>query len=101
MIDPNIHPAKQAANELERTSSEAISTSAAKSEETVEFLINRERGFLESLFPGEVDQAIAKGQLNLVKTEFQFRVQALSVVRETQLQSLKEICNIYLAKGRA
>ncbi|MBD2200180.1 MULTISPECIES: hypothetical protein [Calothrix] len=57
--------------------------------------------FLAKLFPDPVQRAAKMGELEIVKTEFEFRKKALVMVRETHSQALRETCNQYLIRGKA
>jgi hypothetical protein len=59
------------------------------------------RGLLNRLFPDERQRAVMQGELELVKTEFESCKRFLQIVRETQVQSLTEMCNQYLVKEKA
>ena len=56
-------------------------------------LSEKREGFLVRLFPDAKQREIIKGELALVKTEYDFRKRALDTLRETQLQVLTETCN--------
>lgn len=61
----------------------------------------KREGLLARLFPDEKQREIIKGELALVKTEYEFRKRALNTLRETQLQALTETCNQYLTRDKA
>ena len=92
---------ERAINELEKSSSNAIAKNTIESEETVDALIQRRQTLLSRLFPDPVEKEKQWGELQLVKTEFEFRTRALKVIRETQIQSIQEIYNQYLVQGKA
>lgn len=56
--------------------------------------------FLTKLFPDPVQRAVKMGELEIVKTEFEFRQKALAMVRETHVQALRETCNQYLVQAK-
>lgn len=99
--DSQLIKADEATGELERSGAQAVNVNVAKSEQAVDSLISRKRSLLEKWFPSETDRQIAAGELDLVKTEFEFRNKALKLIRETQVQSLREIYNAYLKEGKA
>jgi endonuclease III-like uncharacterized protein len=72
-----------------------------QSHKALDQALDRRDSFLQKLFPNEVTREIIKGELALVKTEFEFRKKALEKVRETQVQSLTEVCNQYLVRQKA
>lgn len=57
--------------------------------------------FLCRLFPSPTQKAAAEGELALVKSEYEFRREALEIARRTQVDSLKEACNQYLIGQKA
>lgn len=61
----------------------------------------RRNSFLQQLFPNKASRAIIEGELAVIKSEFEFRKRALHKVRETQIQSLTEVCNQYLVRQKA
>jgi hypothetical protein len=63
--------------------------------------IERRQTFLDRFFPDAAQRAAASGELALVKTEYQFRREALEIARRTQVESLKEACNQYLVGQKA
>jgi endonuclease III-like uncharacterized protein len=72
-----------------------------QSHKALDQALDRRDSFLQKLFPNQATREIIKGELALVKTEFEFRKIALEKVRETQIQSLTEVCNQYLVRQKA
>jgi hypothetical protein len=50
-------------------------------------------GVLGRLFPDERKRAAAKGELELIETEYKKAHRFLEIIRETQIQSMTETCN--------
>jgi hypothetical protein len=63
--------------------------------------IEKRNTLMARLFPDASQREAAKGELALVKTEYQFRREALEIARRTQVDSLKEACNQYLIGQKA
>lgn len=59
------------------------------------------QGFLSKLFPEEKKMAIALLELQSIKSEFEFKAKALEMVRQSQIQAIKEQCNAYLFEKKA
>ena len=56
---------------------------------------------LNSLFPGKHTRAIALHELQMAKTEFDFRQRALKCARDAQLQAIQDMYNDYMVRGKA
>ena len=72
-----------------------------QAKETMEGAINRREGLLSRLFPDAIARRKVQHELSLISTEMEFRKRALSMMRETQIQSLQEMCNQYLVQEKA
>jgi hypothetical protein len=57
-------------------------------------------GVLGRLFPDERKRAAAKGELELIETEYKKAHRFLEIIRETQIQSMTETCNQYLKRDK-
>ena len=57
-------------------------------------------GVLSRLFPDERKRAAAKGELELIETEYKKAQRFLEIIRETQIQSITETCNQYLKQDK-
>jgi hypothetical protein len=57
-------------------------------------------GIMSRLFPKDLDRAAQKGEISLVKTEYEYRKKELQALREMKLQALQEMCNAYLIQGK-
>jgi hypothetical protein len=93
----NNHLAKQDLNQASASIEQVVNHSHLTLDKTLE----RRETFLQKLFPNQATREIVRGELALVKTEFEFRRKALEKVRETQVQSLTEVCNQYLVRQKA
>ncbi|MCC3450318.1 MAG: hypothetical protein JGK04_22950 [Microcoleus sp. PH2017_39_LGB_O_B] len=67
----------------------------------IDSVMAKREGFLQRFFPDAATRAVIRGELALIKDEFEFRKRALEKVRETQIQSLTEHCNQYLVREKA
>ncbi len=67
----------------------------------IDSVMAKREGFLQRFFPDAATRAVIRGELALIKDEFEFRKRALAKVRETQIQSLTEHCNQYLVREKA
>ncbi len=63
-------------------------------------IIKRHNSFLETLFPSRLQRKSAEHELALAQTEFEFRERALKIAREVQIQTIEEMYNDYLVKGK-
>jgi len=63
-------------------------------------IIRRHDSFLRTLFPGTLQRKAAEHELTLAQTEFEFRERALKIAREVQIQTIEEMYNDYLVKGK-
>lgn len=61
----------------------------------------KRNAFLEKLFPDALQREKARGQLSIVKQEFEYREQALAIVHRTSLEAITSICDQYLRQGKA
>lgn len=57
--------------------------------------------FLRKLFPNGIAAEKIKGEIELIKSEYEFRKRALELIRKHQLQALQEVYNQYLVQGKA
>jgi hemoglobin-like flavoprotein len=64
-------------------------------------IIDKHRAFLQRLFPTKLQQALNKSELIQARTELEFREKALKIAKESQLQSIQEIFNDFLIKGKS
>ena len=63
-------------------------------------LATQNRSFLSKLFPTKLDAILKESELRQAKTESEFREKALQIVKRAQLQSIREMYNQYLIKGK-
>jgi hypothetical protein len=59
-------------------------------------VVDKKSGMLDRWFPTPESRAKAEAQLALVKTEMEFRERMLLMLRDTQLQTMRENYNVYL-----
>jgi hypothetical protein len=59
-------------------------------------VVDRKNGMLDRWFPTPESRAKAEAQLALIKTEMEFRERMLLMLRDTQLQTMRENYNVYL-----
>jgi hypothetical protein len=81
--------------------SSSVEAVARYAEIVVDNNMAKRETFLAKLFPDPVQRAAKMGELEIIKTEFEFRKKALAMVRETHVQALRETCNQYLVKAKA
>ncbi|WP_354635952.1 hypothetical protein [Planktothricoides raciborskii] len=72
-----------------------------QAQSAIDNVMAKREGFLQRFFPDAATREVIRGELALVKDEFEFRKRALEKVRETQIQSLTEHCNQYLVREKA
>lgn len=72
-----------------------------QAQSAIDTVMAKREGFLQRFFPDAATRAVIRGELALIKDEFEFRKRALEKVRETQIQSLTEHCNQYLVREKA
>jgi hypothetical protein len=60
----------------------------------------RNDSLAQRFFPTKKTRLIREGEAQLVRVDFDYQIQQLQVVHETQLQELKEKCNEYLIRGK-
>lgn len=94
-------PIVQATSALQESKIVSVTQNLARSEETVNALMARKKNFLQRLFPDATTRAQHEGELKLVQTESDFHVRTLKILRETQVQSLQEMCNLFVSQGKA
>jgi hypothetical protein len=58
--------------------------------------VDRQNGMLDRWFPTPESKAKAEGQLALIKTETEFRERMLMMLRDSQLQTMRENYDVYL-----
>ncbi len=87
-------------NDLQNSSSHVVAHTSNYVQGVVDRLIDKQMNLFQRFFPDERRMAVIKGELQLVKTEFEYRQKAFEIVRKTQIESLEEICNQYLQQGR-
>jgi hypothetical protein len=59
-------------------------------------IVDRKDGLLDRWFPTPESKAKAEGQLALIKTETEFRERMLLMLRDAQLQTMRENYDVYL-----
>jgi hypothetical protein len=59
-------------------------------------VVDRKNGMLDRWFPTSESKAKAEGQLALIKTETEFRERMLLMLRDSQLQTMRENYDVYL-----
>jgi hypothetical protein len=59
-------------------------------------IVDRKNGMLDRWFPTPESKAKAEGQLALIKTETEFRERMLLMLRDSQLQTMRENFDVYL-----
>lgn len=59
------------------------------------------RGFLDRLFPDQLQQTKIKGELDLMKTEYAAAKRFVEILRQSQEQSLIETCNEKLSNDKS
>ena len=63
-------------------------------------IIDKQRSFLQRLFPTNLHRMLNKSDLKQAGTELEFREKAFKMAKESQLQSIKEIYNDFLVRGK-
>ncbi len=89
-------------NEIQTTTEDPIQSKVREIDQqaTGSVLVTKNQSFLKRLFPSKLYRDSAEHELRLADTEFEFREKALKVAREAQLQSIQEMFNDYLVKGK-
>ena len=59
-------------------------------------MVDKKSGILDRWFPTPESRAKAEGQLALVNTEMEFRQRMLLMLRDSQLQTMRETYDVYL-----
>ena len=72
----------------------------AENDYNTTIIIDKRRAFLQRLFPTKLQQALNKSELIQTKKELEFREKALKIAKESQLQSIQEIYNDFLVRGK-
>lgn len=72
-----------------------------QAKDTMENAMNRREGLISRLFPDAIARRKVQHELSLISTEMEFRKRALTMMRETQIQSMQEMCNQYLVQEKA
>jgi hypothetical protein len=58
-------------------------------------------GILDRLWPNPNTRAVNEGEVSLVQREYEFKKEELEMLRKAKLEALQEMCNQYLAQGKA
>lgn len=98
---PGTDGSAEATDELRKGSARTLARSVARSEAHVDAMLERRASLLERLFPNERQRALAQAEVELVRTEVDFRKRCLALVRESQLQSAEGLFNDYLIREKA
>lgn len=61
----------------------------------------KRKGFFERFFPSALQRTIQEGEEKLLKTKYNGLVEASTILKNTQIQSLKETINHYLNQRKA
>lgn len=69
--------------------------------EALDRKLQERESFLKKIFPDPTKRAVVQGELALIQEEYKFRQEVLKMVKQTQVQALKETCNEYLIQGKA
>ena len=72
----------------------------AKTDYNTRIIIDKNRAFLQRLFPTKLQRVLNKSELIQTKKELEFREKALKIAKESQLQSIQEIYNDFLVRGK-
>ena len=85
-----------------RSLQETDSSTVIKATEYADQIMrNLKNGTGSGILPDSVKRAIMDGNASLVQAEFEFLRQALTMVRQTQLDNLRESCNQHLVRMKA
>lgn len=85
-----------------RSLQETDSSTVIKATEYADQIMrNIRNGRTSGIFPDSVKRAIMDGDASLVQAEFEFLRKALTMVRQTQLDNLRESCNQHLVRMKA
>lgn len=95
------HSIRKVTSDLDLNSLSVVGDTVNRNEALIDEIHESRASFLRSLMPDPRRRAMVMEQLQSVKDDFEFRRRVLSMVRETQLQALKESCNQYLVTGKA
>ena len=95
------HSIEKVANDLDLNSIDVVGETVRSNSALVEEALSSRSSFLQNFFPDPARKAIVLEQMKSVEQEFEFRRQVLYMVRQSQMQALKESCNQYLVKGKA
>lgn len=61
-------------------------------------MVRRNGGLMSRLFPDQIQREAARHRLTVAQSEYEFKETALRVLRDTQLQAMREMCKDQLIK---
>ena len=71
-----------------------------KTNSNITNFIDKNRSFLQHIFPSNLQKILNLSDLTQAKTELEFREKALKMAKESQLHSIKEVYNDFLIRGK-